>query len=115
MKPTLSDKQVVLENKITNNFNKNNIVVIKKNNLKIIKRIVACENDVVVIKDGYLYVNDIKNENIYTNNYGILEEEIYLNKDEFIVLGDNIDNSIDSRSKDIGIIKKEEIKGKIIK
>lgn len=114
MEPTLFDKQIVLENKITKKYKKNDIVVIKKNNLKIIKRIVACEYDKVVIKDGYLYINDVKNNEIYTDNYGILNNEIILKKDEFIVLGDNINNSIDSRNKEIGIIKKNEIKGKII-
>ena len=40
---------------------------------------------------------------------------VVFGKDEYFVLGDNIDNSIDSRFSEIGIIKKEEIKGKIIR
>lgn len=115
MSPTYKDKSIVLESKIITNIKRNDVVVIKKNNLKIIKRIIGIQNDKIVVKDGYIYINDIKYNNLYINDPGILINEVILEKDEYFVLGDNIDNSIDSRFSEIGIIKKEEIKGKIIK
>ena len=115
MSPTYKDKSIVLESKIITNINRNDIVVIKKNNLKIVKRIIGIPNDKIVVKDGYIYINEIKYNNLYINDPGILINEVILGKDEYFVLGDNIDNSIDSRFSEIGIIKKEEIKGKIIK
>ena len=41
---------------------------------------------------------------------GILENEIYLGNDEYIALGDNINNSIDSRNESVGIVFKNDIK-----
>ena len=115
MSPTYKDKSIVLESKIITNIKRDDVVVIKKNNLKIVKRIIGIPNDKMIVKDGYIYVNEIKYSNLYINDPGILINEVILGKDEYFVLGDNIDNSIDSRFSEIGIIKKEEIKGKIIR
>ena len=114
MEPTFKDKQIVFETKIVSKINYNDIVVIKKGNLKIIKRIVGKPNDKLFIKDSYLYVNDKKYNN-YIKDAGILSDVLVLKNDEYFVLGDNINNSIDSRDKKIGVIKINEIKGKIIK
>ena len=43
---------------------------------------------------------------------GVAETEVVLGEDEFFVLGDNRNNSEDSRSADIGNVKKEDILGK---
>lgn len=115
MSPTYKDKSIVLESKIITNIKRDDVVVIKKNNLKIVKRIIGIPNDKMIVKTGYIYINEIKYNNLYINDPGILINEVILEKDEYFVLGDNIDNSIDSRFSEIGIIKKEEIKGKIIK
>lgn len=115
MSPTYKDKSIVLESKIITNIKRNDVVVIKKNNLKIVKRIIGIPNDKMVVKNGYIYINEIKYNNLYISDPGILINEVILGKDEYFVLGDNIDNSIDSRFSEIGIIKKEEIKGKIIR
>lgn len=79
-----------------------------------VKRIVACPGDTVQIKDGKLYVNS----EIVSDDYdkiadaGIVENELTLEEDEYFVVGDNINNSEDSRSANIGPIKKEYIIGK---
>lgn len=115
MSPTLKDKQIVFEIKIVNKINYNDIVVIKKGNLKIIKRVVGKPKDKLIIKDNYLYVNDKKYNDIFINDAGNLRNLLILNDNEYFVLGDNINNSIDSRDNKIGVIKINEIKGKIIK
>lgn len=114
MSPTLKDKQIVFEIKIVNKINYNDIVVIKKGNLKIIKRVVGKPKDKLIIKDNYLYVNDKKYNDIFINDAGNLKNLLILNDNEYFVLGDNINNSIDSRDNKIGVIKINEIKGKII-
>ncbi len=115
MYPTYKDKQIVLEKKFLNNYKKNDIVVIKKNKLTIIKRIVASPYDTIIIKNNYVYVNDKRIDNYITNYSETSEFKITLKQDEYFVLGDNRNFSIDSRDEKVGIINKKEIKGKIIK
>ena len=43
---------------------------------------------------------------------GLAVDKITLKKDEYFVLGDNRNGSIDSRRTDIGAVKREQIKGK---
>lgn len=52
------------------------------------------------------YFNDIIAEP------GLLENELTLEADEYFVIGDNCNNSEDSRSANIGSVKKEYIIGK---
>ena len=88
---------------------------IKKNNLIIIKRIVGVPHDTLIVKEGKLYINNEVNAK-YNNiqEAGILKDEVVLNKNQYFIIGDNYNNSIDSRSNEIGIIEKNNIIGKII-
>lgn len=113
MYPTLKDKQIVLIKKYNLNLANNDIIVIKKNKRIIIKRLIGLPNDTIKI-DQYVYVNGKKNDNIVTNQKGNTKNEIYLKPGEYFVLGDNRDNSIDSRFDEIGIIYEDEIIGKVI-
>lgn len=80
-----------------------------------IKRVVATPGDSLQILDGQLYVNGA----IVRDNFdkiadpGIAEEKIKLGEDEYFVMGDNRNNSEDSRSTTVGPIRKEQIIGKV--
>lgn len=68
-----------------------------------IKRIVAVEGDTVDIRKGWLYVNDIKQEEIYTKTPGSTQQLVTampytIEKGKFFVMGDNRTNSRDSRT-----------------
>lgn len=80
-----------------------------------VKRVVGAPGDTLYIKNGVLYVNDEPQE-LYFNDRiaeaGILENELTLGDNEYFVIGDNCNNSEDSRSANIGSIKKEYIIGK---
>ena len=83
-----------------------------------IKRIIGMPGETVQIKDGKVYINDkeLKSDVYGITDYidypGIAEEPITLGDDEYFVIGDNCNNSEDSRSANIGNIKKEHIIGK---
>ncbi len=79
-----------------------------------IKRVVAVPGDTVQIIDSELYVNNVRVKDNYDKmvDSGIAKEKIVLGEDEFFVLGDNRNNSEDSRSETIGVVNKSEILGK---
>lgn len=81
-----------------------------------IRRVIGVPGDTVQIKDGAVYINGVLyNEKIEVaamEETGIAGDEIVLREDEYFVLGDNRNNSEDSRYANIGNIKKEYIVGK---
>ena len=79
-----------------------------------IKRVVAVPGDVVCIKDGKLYVNNTIVDYGYDKimDAGIVEDEITLDVDEYFVMGDNCNNSEDSRSGNIGPVSRDMIEGR---
>ena len=80
-----------------------------------VKRVVAVPGEKVQIIDGQLYVDGIPEGNeVYDKmeEAGIAENEILLGEDEYFVLGDNRNISEDSRSANIGAVKRDTIYGK---
>lgn len=81
-----------------------------------VRRVIAVPGDKVQIKDGAVYVNGaIYDEVIDVSSIddpGIAAEELVLGADEYFALGDNRNNSDDSRYANVGMIKKDYIIGK---
>ena len=79
-----------------------------------VKRVVAVPGDTVSIKDGKLYINNTIVDYGYDKimDAGIVESEIVLASDEYFVMGDNCNNSEDSRSGNIGPVTRDMIEGK---
>ena len=92
------------------------VVVFKQGNNDhlYIKRVVATPGDSVQIIDGQLFVNDamVKGNFDKIADPGIAEERIVLGEDEYFVMGDNRNNSEDSRSHTVGAIHRSQIIGK---
>ena len=81
-----------------------------------LKRIVGLPGESIQIIDGYVYINGERvPEDEYDKmaDYGIVGNEIQLGSDEYFVLGDNRNMSEDSRSGNIGAVKKDTIAGKV--
>lgn len=115
MVPTLDGGEFMILTKYNkNDLNRDDIVIvaIEHNDIKedLIKRIIALPGETVSCKDGIIYVNSKKREEKYgkgvTNDF----EKIKLGKNEYFVLGDNRETSLDSS--EFGAIKKSQIKGK---
>ena len=81
-----------------------------------IKRIIGLPGETVQIEDGIIYINGEVLEESYgkevMRNAGIASQLIELGEDEYFVLGDNRNNSSDSRDPSVGNIKEEDIIGR---
>lgn len=123
MAETLNGGDEILVNrfiyKVTNPKRNDIIVFLPNGNEKshfYVKRVIGVPGDTVRIDNGVIYVNgQAYKDEIETaaiEEAGLAAEEITLGSDEFFVLGDNRNNSEDSRYANIGNIKKEYIIGK---
>lgn len=120
MYPNYCHGDHVLIDKVTLNlkeFERNEVVVLKNNNTRnkfLFKRIIGLPNETVQIKNGLVYINDEPIEDPFKReemlDAGIAENKITLGEDEYFVLGDNRNNSNDSRY--FGTIKKDDIYGR---
>ncbi len=111
MEPTLRSGKFTLAQKSNSSINVNDIIIFQSKDYGVcVKRVVACENDEIQISNGKLYINGAERANYSCSN--ATETTIKLSKDEYYVLGDNANASIDSRT--LGIITQDIIIGKLI-
>ena len=122
MSPTIPSPSILLINKLDKDLQRNDIVVCKESGLKTItKRIIGLPGESVTITiDGKVFINNT----LYEDEYGNISFPMYLGgdrsypvvlgEDEYFVMGDNRNVSADSRNTEIGNIKKENIKGKVM-
>lgn len=123
MEPALYNGQEVLVNRFLYKLvspGKGDVVVFlpngNENSHYYVKRIAAEPGDRVAVREGVLYINDVPYSEVELDKIadpGILENELTLEKDEYFVIGDNINNSEDSRSGSIGPVNKTSIIGKV--
>ncbi|MBR1983589.1 MAG: signal peptidase I [Clostridia bacterium] len=102
MKPTLESGDVLTVNTLKD-VEKGNIIIVDNHGKLIIKRAIAVGHDRVKIKDGYVFVNGKLLEEDYilkqgsTDNFAWGEEDYVLGANEVFYLGDNREDSSDSR------------------
>lgn len=90
--------------------------VLELNKRSYIKRIIGLPGDRIEIKNGNVYVNNIKLDEDYLTKNTVTKEGIYNNiivpEGTVFVLGDNRDGSLDSRF--LGCIPIKRVEGKVI-
>lgn len=82
-----------------------------------IKRIIGMPGETLQIKDGYVYIDG---EQLTSDIYGneliedpqTAEEPVTLGEDEYFVMGDNRNHSMDSRDPSVGVLKKSALMGR---
>lgn len=123
MNPELSNGDIVLVNTLVYNAKnpaRGDVIVFKPQGDKTVhsymKRVVGLPGETVEIKEGILYINGKELQEDYKTTAikeaGLASEKIKLKKQEYFVLGDNRLSSIDSRSLEVGNVKKTEIEGR---
>ena len=122
MENTLDNGDQLIVDKITYRFRdpeRFDIIVFPfhyKENTYYIKRIIGLPGETVQIADGTIYINGQVLEESYGREVmqdpGIAAEPITLGEDEYFVLGDNRNQSSDSRDPSVGLIHRDEIIGR---
>ena len=123
MESTLSDGDNLIVDKITYRFQdpeRYDIIVFPfkyEKSTYYIKRIIGLPGESVRIdNNGVIYVNgEIMNENYGREvilDPGVAKNEITLGEDEYFVIGDNRNNSTDSRDSMVGNIHRDDILGR---
>ena len=124
MKPELANGNITLISKAAYSMGtprRGDVVAFKPNGNEsshyYIKRIVGLPGETIEVQEGKIIVNgrEIKERYKTTeiDELGLLSEPVTLKNNEYFVLGDDRKNSEDSRSADIGAVKRSEIDGKV--
>ena len=121
MEPALFNGEEVLLNKIIYQFSapkRGDVIAFHPNGDEnthlYVKRIVALPGETIQIKQGSVYINgEMHAMDRETNEAGVAADLIELKDDEYFVMGDNRENSEDSRSANIGNVSREMIVGKV--
>ena len=117
MEPTMKNGDIVLLTK-TQQFDRGEICGFAWNNKLLIKRVIGIPGDWIEIDtDGTVYRNGEKLEEPYAQQIAFgecdLEFPFQVPQEQYFVIGDMRESSIDSRNTLIGCIPKDQIVGKV--
>lgn len=124
MELTLADGDRVLLDRLSYSVGspkRNDIIAFKPNGSSTshthIKRVIGLPGETIQIMDGIIYINGKvyleKADYPLMTNSGLASEPITLGVKEYFVLGDNRNDSEDSRYADIGLVNLDYIEGKV--
>ena len=117
MEPTLLNGDIVLLTK-TARFDRGELCGFSWNNKLLIKRVIGIPGDWIEIDtDGTVYLNGEKLDEPYAQQLAIgecdLEFPFQVPQEQYFVLGDMRESSIDSRNTLIGCVEKDQIVGRV--
>ena len=124
MMPSYGDGDVVLVNKLDYRLHEpkrlDPVAILLTNGSDVhytVKRIIGCPGEKLQIIDGAVHINGEVVDCGFEEEIlsaGLASYEIELGEDEYFIIGDNCNNSEDSRVANIGNIKRDQIVGKIV-
>ena len=123
MHPTYKNGEYLMANKVTYRIKdpeRGDVVIFRYSDTQdFIKRVIALPGDTVMLKDGQLYINNIRldesnylSDSVYSSGGDFLKEgeSKEIPEGEYFVCGDNRPHSSDSRT--FGPVGRDDIKGK---
>ena len=123
MSPNLNNGDIVMLDKVTykfKNIKRGDVVSFNYADTKyLIKRVIGLPGEFVEIKDNVIYIDGMILEERYLSDVEYEDFSLSLlgydkiPEGYYFVMGDNRNNSMDSRDSKVGLIKKEDIIGKI--
>lgn len=120
MEPSYHDSERLIMNRAIYHIKspkRGDVVTVAMKDMTLLKRVVGEPGDVIDIKDSAVFINGKKVK--IEGEKGIIEPgqqqyPITLGDDEYFVMGDNVEVSLDSRSESVGTIKRDMIKSKLL-
>lgn len=124
MDPTFRDGEQLIVEKVSvkyKDLERGEVAIFKHPEnpaMLLIKRVIGLPGDTILLSDGdilingEIYMEQYLSDDVQTwgKNHIVDEEELNLGEDEYVLLGDNRENSLDSRS--YGPINEENIVGR---
>lgn len=125
MEPTLGDNNYLLIEQVSYQLHepdRGDIIVFSSttagmdgSSRDLIKRVIAAAGDHITIEKGVVYVNDrALNETYLKDKWTDGHVDLDIPSDTVFVMGDNRENSMDSRSKDVGLVHTDQIRGRVL-
>lgn len=118
MYPTFNDGNflITIRAYLHDEFELGDIIVFDSENLNkvLIKRVIGVSGDTIKIEDGKVYRNGTELKEDYINNITLETLEVTVLPGTYFVMGDNRQNSMDSRYETVGLVKEKDIRGKVL-
>ncbi len=125
MEPVLQDGDTIIVSKVAyslGDIKRYDIIAFKlrdeEENYYNIKRIVGMPGETVKVEGGHIFINGTSLDDLPFDDLimteGIAIDGITLGNNEYFVIGDNVNNSDDSRFVNVGSIEETEILGKVV-
>lgn len=126
MEPTLIEGDKIVITRFAGSYDRGDIIVLRKDSFReepIVKRVIAVAGDTVDIDfvNGIVYVNEEALDEPYVNeltyepeDFETYEKPVVVPEGCVFVMGDNRNNSTDSRRETIGFVDTRYILGKVI-
>lgn len=119
MEPTLHKGEAVVYSRINGDYRCGDVISVRvPSGEYYVKRVIAVEGDTIDIRDGKVYINDMLLDEPYIQGQTMAQDDSIvkypyrLERDQIFVMGDNREDSMDSRS--FGVVGKRQIKGRLL-
>lgn len=126
MYPTLEENDYLIVNRISpkiSGLEKGDIIVFSTNLMQddgkgtkdLVKRVIATEGDHLKIENSKVYVNgELIDEPYIHDNYTDANIDIVIPENKIFAMGDNRENSLDSRHAQVGLVDEKDVMGKVM-